>query len=138
MPVSPEFADEFVVMRDAFVAAGENEWTGGAVIAHSDPVLYLETLRSWSEGKNLPPKWGPADSYLIFAEDVVVGQIDVRHPLTEHLIQYGGHVGYHVHPGYRNRGIASWALHTALSSSQQKGLPKRCSRALMTTSHRSA
>ena len=73
-----------------------------------------------------------ADSYLIFAEDVVVGQIDVtRHPLTEHLIQYGGHVGYHVHPGDRNRGIASWALHTALSSAA-KGLTE----APLTCAHR--
>ena len=32
--VSRELTDAFVVMRDAFIAAGEDEWTGGAVIAH--------------------------------------------------------------------------------------------------------
>jgi predicted acetyltransferase len=132
--VSAEFADAFVVMRDAFVAAGEDEWDGGAVIAHTDPIDYLETLRSWSDGKNLPPNWCPADCYLIFAEDVVVGQLDIRHPLTEHLKQYGGNIGYNVHPSYRNRGIATWALRAALGMLATKAITE----ALLTCAHDNA
>lgn len=131
---SAEFSDAFVVMRDAFTAAGEDEWTGGAVIAHSDPAGYLETIRSWSEGKNLPPNWSTADCYLIFAEDAAVGQIDIRHPLTEFLTQYGGNVGYHVHPAYRNRGIATWALRAALGVLAAKGVAD----ALVTCGHDNA
>jgi predicted acetyltransferase len=132
--VSTEFADAFVVMRDAFMAAGENEWNGGAVVAHTDPAGYLETLRSWSEGKNLPPNWCPADCYLIFAEGFVIGQLDVRHPLTEHLKQYGGNIGYNVHPGYRNRGVATWALRAALEMLAAKGVTE----ALLTCGHDNA
>jgi predicted acetyltransferase len=132
--VSAEFADAFVVMRDAFMAAGEDEWRGGAVIAHTDPAGYLETLRSWSEGKNLPPNWCPADCYLIIYEDTVVGQLDIRHPLTKHLVQYGGNIGYHVHPGYRNRGIATWALRAALGLVAAKGVTE----ALLTCAHDNA
>jgi predicted acetyltransferase len=97
----------------------------------TDPAGYLETLRSWSDGKNLPPDWCPADCYLIFANDVVVGQLDIRHPLTEHLTQYGGNIGYNVHPGYRNRGIATWALRTALKMVVTKGVTE----ALRTCGH---
>ncbi len=129
--VSADFVGAFVVMRDAFTAAGEDEWTGGAVIAHTDPAGYLETLRSWSDGKNLPPNWCPADCYLIFSGDDVIGQIDIRHPLTEHLTQYGGHIGYHVHPGYRNRGVATWALRAALELIAAKGVTE----ALVTCAH---
>ncbi|HEV8020036.1 MAG TPA: GNAT family N-acetyltransferase [Candidatus Lustribacter sp.] len=121
-------------MRDAFMAAGDDEWTGGAVVAHSDPVAYLETIRSWSDGENLPPNWGPADCYFIFAGDVAIGQLDVRHPLTEHLTQYGGHIGYHVHPAYRNRGVATWALRAALEMLAAKGV----SEALLTCGHDNA
>jgi len=131
---SSEFAEAFVVMHDAFIAAGEDEWNGGAAIAHSDPAGYLETLRSWSEGKNLPPNWCPADCYLIFSRDAVIGQLDIRHPLTEHLKQYGGNIGYHVHPGYRNRGIATWALQAALEMLAAKGVPE----ALLTCGHGNA
>ena len=132
--VSADFADAFVVMRDAFTAAGENEWNGGAVIAHTDPAGYLETLRSWSEGKNLPPNWCPAECYLIFSKDSVIGQLDVRHPLTEHLTQYGGNIGYNVHPGYRNRGIATWALRAALEMLAANGVTE----ALLTCGHDNA
>jgi predicted acetyltransferase len=79
----------------------------------------------------LPPDWCPADCYLIFANDVVVGQLDIRHPLTEHLTQYGGNIGYNVHPGYRNRGIATWALRTALKMVVTKGVTE----ALRTCGH---
>ena len=132
--VSAAFAEAFVVMRDAFMAAGENEWAGGAAIAHTDPAGYLETLRSWREGKQLPPDWSPADCYLIFAGDVVVGQLDVRHRLTEHLRQYGGNIGYNVHPAYRNRGIATWALRAALEMLAAKGVTE----ALLTCGHDNA
>jgi predicted acetyltransferase len=132
--VSAEFADAFVAMRDAFTAAGENEWSGGAVIAHTDPAGYLETLRSWSQGKNLPPGWCPADCYLIFTGDDVIGQVDVRHPITEHLTQYGGNIGYCVHPAFRNRGIATWALRAALGMLAAKGLTD----ALLTCGHDNA
>jgi [ribosomal protein S5]-alanine N-acetyltransferase len=128
---SAEFVDGFVLMRDAVVAAGGDEWSGGAAIAYTDPARYLETIRSWSEGKNLPPNWCPADCYLIFSGDEVVGQVDIRHPLTEFLTQYGGNIGYNVHPAYRNRGIATWALRTALELLAAKG----ASEALLTCAH---
>jgi predicted acetyltransferase len=129
---SAEFADAFVVMRNAFIAAGEDEWTGGATIAHANPGAYLEIIRSWSEGQNLPPNWGPAECYLILVDDsVVVGQIDVRHPITEYLHQWGGHIGYHVHPGYRNRGVATWALRAALDILASKGVTE----AILTCAH---
>jgi predicted acetyltransferase len=133
--VSAEFSDAFVVMRDAFKAVGEDEWNGGAAAAHTDPVGYLETLRTWSEGRNLPPNWGPAECYLIFFDDSnAVGQIDVRHPITEWLEQWGGHIGYHVHPGYRNRGVATWALRAALRILASKGVTE----ALLTCAHDNA
>jgi RimJ/RimL family protein N-acetyltransferase len=78
---SSDFADAFVVMRDAFSAGGED-----------------------------------------------------GHPLTEHLTQYSGHIGYHVHPGYRNLGVATWALRTALELVVAKGVNE----ALLTCAHDNA
>lgn len=129
-----EFAGAFVVMRDVFMAAGEDEWTGGAVIAHTDPAGYLETIRSWSEGKNLPENWCEADCFLIFLDGAVVGQLDVRHPLTKSLTRYGGNIGYHVHPAHRNRGVATWALRAALKMLAAKGVTE----ALLTCAHDNA
>jgi predicted acetyltransferase len=121
----------FVALRDAFLAAGEDEWTGGAVVAHENPAAYIETLRGWREGINVPPGWGPADAYFIMEGDVVVGQCDVRYPITRQLERYGGHIGYHVHPQYRGRGIATFALREALIILAAKGETG----ALLTCSH---
>jgi predicted acetyltransferase len=129
--VSDMRMESFLAMRDAFLAAGEDEWTGGAVIAHQNPRAYIETLRGWREGIDVPPNWGPAEAFFIMDGDVVVGQCDIRYPITPALEQYGGHIGYHVHPKYRGRGIATFALREALKILAAKGETE----ALLTCSH---
>src|ERR1700730_17577178 len=114
-------AASFAAMRDAFLAAGNDQWTGTDSLAHQDPVAFAEMLCAWSEGRDLPDGWGPADAFWIVRDEVVVGQCDVRHPLTPHLRNVGGHIGYYVHPAYRNRGIATFALRAALKVLGAKG-----------------
>jgi len=118
---SAALAASFAAMRDAFVAAGTDQWTDAEVLAHQDPVAFAEMLCGWSEGRNLPDGWGPADAYWIVLGEVVVGQCDVRHPLTPRLQNVGGHIGYYVHPDHRNRGIATFALREALKVLAAKG-----------------
>ncbi len=130
-----EFAASFAAMRDAFVAAGEDHWTGqDQEIAHRDPAGYAEALRDWSAGRNLPPNRMPFDAFWILLGDVVVGQCGIRHPLTPKLEAFGGHVGYDVHPAYRNRGIATFALREALKFLATKGVAE----ALVTCAHENA
>jgi predicted acetyltransferase len=69
--------------------------------------------------------------YWVLLDDVVVGHCDVRHPLTSKLEKFGGHIGYHVHPDYRNRGIATYALREALKALAAKGETE----ALVTCAH---
>jgi predicted acetyltransferase len=135
--VSNARLESFVAMRDAFLAAGEDEWTGGAVIAHENPSAYIETLRGWREGINVPPNWGPAEAFFIMEGDVVVGQCDVRYPITPSLEQYGGHIGYHV---LRSIVVtASRRSHFARRSrfSPPKARAKPCSPAVTPTTHQS-
>lgn len=46
--------------------------------------------------------------------DQVIGMIDIRHYLNEHLYHVGGHIGYNVHPAYRRQGYAHEMLTLAL------------------------
>lgn len=132
---SAELADSFAAMRDAFMSVGEDPWTEqDQAIAHWDPVAYAEALRGWSEGRNLPPNRTPFDAFWILMGDVVVGQCGVRHPLTPKLEAFGGHVGYDVHPAYRNKGIATFALVKALEFLAGKGVAE----ALVTCAHDNA
>jgi predicted acetyltransferase len=131
---SQDLAASFVDLRDAFTAHGEDEWIGQDAVAHRDPAAYIDLLLGWSAGVNLPEGWGPADVYWILLGDAVVGHCDVRHPLTPRLERVGGHIGYHVHPDYRNRGIATFALREGLAALAAKGVTE----ALVTCSHDNA
>lgn len=109
-------------MRDAFMAIGDDRWQRFMSIAHQDPVAYAETLRDWGEGKSLPDGFVRTDVFWIVLEDVVVGECHVRHALTPELEKIGGNIGYQIHPDYRNRGIATFALRKALGVTARIGM----------------
>jgi predicted acetyltransferase len=117
-----EFAESFAAMRDAFMAIGDNRWQRFMAIAHRDPFAYAEMQRDRSEGKSLPDGFVRTDVFWIVLEDVVVGECHVRHILTPEPENIGGNIGYQVHPEYRNRGIATFALREALGVTARIGM----------------
>lgn len=48
------------------------------------------------------------------SDDVLVGIIDFRHPLSEFLFRFGGNIGYSVRPSERQKGYASEMLRLIL------------------------
>lgn len=124
---SMELASSFENMRDAFMAAGEDAWApetnaSSTVIAHTDVAAYVELLCAWSRAEQLPKGWSRTDALWIVDEDTVLGELDVRYALSSSLRQIGGHIGYNVHPGYRNRGVATFAVCEALRLLQEAGV----------------
>jgi predicted acetyltransferase len=51
-----------------------------------------------------------------------LGRIAIRHRLTEHLLQVGGHIGYDVRPSARRRGHATRMLREALPVARELGI----------------
>lgn len=64
------------------------------------------------------------DTFLIIKNDIMVGIVNIRHELTEFLLQFGGHIGYSTHPDFQGQGIAKNALAYALSVLKNKGINK--------------
>jgi predicted acetyltransferase len=108
-------------MRDALGPDGADFWTGAAAVAHTDVAAYIGVLAGWANGSDLPDNWVPSDTFWIVKDGVVVGEICVRHRLNDGLRRMGGHIGYHIHPRFRNRGIATLALGRALDVLAAKG-----------------
>ena len=52
----------------------------------------------------------------------LVGMIDLRHRLNDFLAEYGGHIGYSVHPAYRRKGYATQMLALVLEKARKRGL----------------
>jgi predicted acetyltransferase len=110
-----QLAASFAEMRDAFLAMGDDRWSAASshsqkAIAHSDVDGYVKLLNDWARGENLPNGWVPGDEFWIVNDGRVVGELRVRHRLTDWLRQMGGHIGFLVHPDFRNQGIATFAL----------------------------
>ena len=66
-----------------------------------------------------------ADSTYLAWDDTAAqmrGIINIRHELNEFLRQYGGHIGYSVHPACWNQGYATEMLALALQQGDALGL----------------
>jgi predicted acetyltransferase len=70
------------------------------------------------EGRVHATYWWIADG------NTYLGAISLRHHLNEYLIRIGGHIGYHVRPSARQRGLATWALGEVLPYARARGLDR--------------
>ncbi|WP_305785330.1 GNAT family N-acetyltransferase [Symbioplanes lichenis] len=76
--------------------------------------------------KPLPPDHVAHSTYWWVTQgDAVLGSVELRHHLDHPLLlDAGGHIGYSVRPGYRGRGIATWALAAVLGRARARGLDR--------------
>ncbi|WP_028608352.1 GNAT family N-acetyltransferase [Paenibacillus harenae] len=67
--------------------------------------------------------WVKNSTYWLVAEEKrVVGAVNIRHALTEHLFNCGGHIGYGIRPSDRRKGYATKLLALALEEARELGI----------------
>ncbi|QDU34742.1 Acetyltransferase (GNAT) family protein [Poriferisphaera corsica] len=62
--------------------------------------------------------------WLINFDDQILGSIDFRHELSPQLAEFGGHIGYNVHPAHRRKGYATYMLKQTLPVAKTHGLTR--------------
>jgi predicted acetyltransferase len=92
-----------------------------------DPEQFARYVDERNDSLVVPPEkaswWVPVTLLWIVDEaDRVVGRVSIRHRLTEHLLQVGGHIGYAVIPSARRRGHATAALAQSLPIAAELGI----------------
>jgi predicted acetyltransferase len=106
-----------------FAAAGETEihgYFGRSEWTHAETVA---AFVRWSEGE--PPEgWVPSTTSFLVDEGRILGVSSLRHWLTPHLLEHGGHVGYSVRPSERNRGHAARLLQNAARKARRLGIER--------------
>lgn len=87
---------------------------------------YLENVKMYSEGINLPNDRVPADIFFLVhnGDNRILGAIDIRYALNDYLYNYGGNIGYGIRPTERRKGYAAEMLRMSLDICREKGLDK--------------
>lgn len=71
-------------------------------------------LINHARGINLPTGFVPYTIYFLWKDDLIVGLFKFRHYLNDHLKEGSGHIGFGIHPKYRNQGYATKGLNLLL------------------------
>ncbi|PKJ55359.1 GNAT family N-acetyltransferase [Bacillus sp. SN10] len=88
------------------------------------PAMVQELLDAHN-GINLPESWVPDSTYwLVTDHNRIVGAVNIRHSLTEHLFNAGGHIGYGIRPSERRKGFATKLLALSLEKAKQLNITK--------------
>ncbi|MCR4325820.1 MAG: GNAT family N-acetyltransferase [Patescibacteria group bacterium] len=77
-----------------------------------------------SEGENLPEGYVPQTDYWLVDGSEFIGRVSIRHSLTEHLRQLGGHIGYDIRPSKRRKGYGTKILQLALPKARELGIER--------------
>lgn len=87
---------------------------------------WIDQARRNESRKTVQFGYVPALTFMAILEkeDKVVGLINIRLELNDYLKQFGGHIGYSVHPLHRRHGYAKAMLRQALMICKDEGLEK--------------
>jgi predicted acetyltransferase len=133
--MTPGRDEQFAAMLEEFRAAGEmNVYRGNQAVAWSGYSAYYDLLSRMKHGGYPTVDIVPMDSYFIEENGQILGELFVRHRLSDQLEKVGGHIGYRVRPSERNRGVATQALKLGLAKLSELGVV----RALVTCDDRNA
>lgn len=85
---------------------------------------FVKRLNDNAKSIDLPPGWVPSNTFWLIKDKKFIGHINIRHELTDYLLDKGGHIGYAIRPSERKKGYGSILLKLALPKAKTIGLKK--------------
>jgi predicted acetyltransferase len=98
----------------------------GGLDAYDSISDWLDFLEEKSQPETCPEGLVPDSTYLCLRmhDDCLIGMVNIRHRLNDYLLNFGGHVGYSVHPAHRGQGYGKQQLRLALDKCRVLGLSR--------------
>jgi len=79
-----------------------------------DADTFLDRVARYRTGMNLPPNHVPCTYLWLIENEEFIGEVTIRHSLTDALLRYGGHIGYWVRSTCWKQGVGTQMLTMAL------------------------
>ena len=122
---SIDFKEEYLDMLDDWKQSGENLVPWVLKFDTSNFSEMIEKLEGYCMGIGLIGDQVECSTYwLINGEKRLLGAVNIRHRLNEHLLKSGGHIGYGIRPSDRRKGYATEILRLALEITNEIGIKK--------------
>jgi len=116
--------EQISAYRSAFLAAGDSMDGTGPLRSMENASEWLDFCRAAEHSETKPAHWVPSEQFVYWRErdQTIVGMIQFRHEFNDFLRNYGGHIGYSIHPMERKKGYAKRMLNECLTICKAFGL----------------
>lgn len=120
-----EYKEKIMEYKAIFMKNGDSmDGTAGLAQCETFEAWYSNYKNNMSE-ETVQEGLVPATTFLAVDDDNnLLGMIDIRHRLNDHLMKFGGHIGYSVVKSQRRKGIATTMLSLALLECKKLNLSK--------------
>jgi predicted acetyltransferase len=86
---------------------------------------FVQRYYDQMKGLNLKEGYVPATMFWLIDNGQFVGRVQIRHEVsTEHLLKYGGHIGYYIRQSKRKMGYGRKILELALQEAKKMDFEK--------------
>ncbi|NLI52765.1 MAG: GNAT family N-acetyltransferase [Clostridiales bacterium] len=118
--------EQIAAYRAAFLAAGDSMDGSGPLRRMEDPAEWVVLCREAEHRQTVPAGWVPSEQFVFLRERdrAIVGAIQFRHEFNDFLREFGGNIGYSVHPDERRKGYAKRMLAECLKVCKAFGLDR--------------
>ncbi len=126
--VKPDIShvEQITAYRAAFLSAGSSMDGTGPLRRMEDSAEWLAFNRLLEREETVPSGLVPSEQFAFLRErdGAIVGMIQFRHAFNDFLRDFGGHIGYSVHPDERRKGYAGRMLRECLAVCKAFGLER--------------
>ena len=121
----PDFKEKYIDFYQEWKESGE-EMIPFVIKKEPDNFqAMLNYLSDCEKGLEPPESWIPESStYWLVDSHELIGVVNIRHRLTEPLVNAGGHIGSSIRPSKRKQGYATQILSLALEKARELELEK--------------
>ena len=120
-----QYREQIEKYKQDMLDAGSN-MDGCGSLRNDDFDTWLKKCKDWRVGENLPEGFVPSTQYICIrkTDNKIIGMFQIRHELSDFLMNYGGHAGDSVAVDERNKGYGKKLLALGLEKCKELGIKK--------------